>query len=61
MFGESFRYATAVSVDQPAILPVRRPRWQKPGWPARVRRALAPEFNTRQGFRRHSSKPSNLR
>jgi hypothetical protein len=32
MFGESFRYATAVPVDQPAILPVRRPRWQKPGF-----------------------------
>jgi hypothetical protein len=34
MFGESFRYATAVSVDQPAILPVRRAQVQKLSfWP----------------------------
>jgi hypothetical protein len=29
MFGESFRNATAVPVDQPAILPVRRDLVQK--------------------------------
>jgi hypothetical protein len=29
MFGKSFRYATAFSVDQPSILPVRRAAVQK--------------------------------